>query len=49
MKTMWRLLLPIALCVTAIAQNNSTSSADRPTYITQVVVIDTGTGDGFAF
>jgi hypothetical protein len=44
MKTMWRLLLPIALCVTAIAQNNSTSSADRPTYITQVVVIDTETG-----
>jgi hypothetical protein len=44
MKTMWRLLLPIALCATAIAQNNSASSADRPTYITQVVVIDTETG-----
>jgi hypothetical protein len=28
MKTMWRLLLPIVLCVAALAQNNSSSSAD---------------------
>jgi hypothetical protein len=28
MKTMWRLLVPMVLCVAAIAQNNSTSSAD---------------------
>jgi ketosteroid isomerase-like protein len=44
MKTMWRLLLPIVLSGTAITQNNSMSTADRPTYITQVVVIDTETG-----
>jgi imidazolonepropionase-like amidohydrolase len=42
MKLIWR-LLPIVLCVTAVAQNSSTI-AHAPIYITHVVVIDTETG-----
>jgi hypothetical protein len=48
MKLIWR-LLPIVLCVTAVAQNSSTI-AHAPIYITHVVVIDTETGsEGSAF
>jgi hypothetical protein len=39
MKKIWR-LLPIALCVTAVAQNSSTT-AHTAIYITHVAVIDT--------
>jgi imidazolonepropionase-like amidohydrolase len=42
MKLIWR-LLPIVLCVTAVAQNSSTI-AHAPIYITHVVLIDTETG-----
>jgi imidazolonepropionase-like amidohydrolase/ketosteroid isomerase-like protein len=42
MKLIWR-LLPIVLCVTAVAQNSSTIT-HAPIYITHVVVIDTETG-----
>jgi imidazolonepropionase-like amidohydrolase/ketosteroid isomerase-like protein len=42
MKKIWR-LLPIALCVTAVAQNSSTT-AHTAIYITRATVIDTQTG-----
>ncbi len=43
MKKIWG-LLPIVLCVTALAQNSPTSTEHISIYITHVVVIDTDTG-----